>query len=219
MSRRPHVDAEVKPPANVLATLSQWLDVSGLRPVALVKPLGTHQVYVSRMLAGTAYLSATQRRAIEGFTQGVITAEMLEGKTPPPTTVAPKRAAPVEVPAEPEGPPAPAAPTPRHSVEEAERIVDDLAARATPAAFKIILELALKGKSESERRRCSEILIEHLRGKAKQYEKREQLLQPVSDEALLRKLREIEANFTGLPVDAYGRVIREPQAPAGKEPA
>lgn len=229
MSRRPHSDGEVKAPANVLAALEQWLDANGLRRVALVKVLGTQQVQVSRTFAGTAYLSATQRRAIEKFTEGVITAAMLEGKVPPPSKVE-VRPAPAEGPPEvggasataellPEAPAQSATIPPLklpRTVEDAERMVDELTAKAMPAAFKIILEQALRGKSESERRRCSEILIEHLRGKAKQYEKREQLLQPVSDEALLRKLREIEANLTGLPVDAYGRVIREPQAPAGK---
>jgi DNA-binding transcriptional regulator YdaS (Cro superfamily) len=222
MTRRAHVDDEMKPPANVLAALGQWLDANGLRRVALVEPLGSQQSRVTRLFAGETYLSATERRAIESFTAGAITAAMLEGKAPPPAKVATKRRAAVEISPEPEAPaePAAVAPTVRpQTTEEAERIVDNLTARAMPAAFKVILEQMVKGKSESERRRCAEILIEHLRGKAKQYEKREQLVQPVSDEALLRKLREIEANLTGLPVDEYGRVIRPPQVKAPKDPA
>ena len=201
MSRRPHSDGEVKAPANVLAALEQWLDANGLRRVALVKVLGTQQVQVSRIFAGTAYLSATQRRAIEAFTRGVITTAMLEGKAPPPTTVAPKPHAPVELPAEPEVTVVAKGSAPQQTAEDAERIVDGLAARAMPAAFRLIIEQMVKGRTESERRRCAEILIEHLRGKARQYEKREQLIQPVSDEALLLKLRQIEANLTGKPLE------------------
>jgi len=87
MSRKAHRDNEQRPSAEVLAALEAWLAVNGLRRVALVKPLGTHQVQVSRMFAGTGYVSATQRRAIEAFTGGAITVAMLEGKAPPPTKV------------------------------------------------------------------------------------------------------------------------------------
>ena len=100
MSRRPHNDGEVKAPANVLAALEQWLDANGLRRVALVKVLGTQQVQVSRIFAGTAYLSATQRRAIDEFTGGAITVAMLEGKAPPPAKVKAKRSTPLDSAAE-----------------------------------------------------------------------------------------------------------------------
>jgi len=211
MTRKAHRDNELKPPADVLVALDQWLNDNGMRRVALAQPMGMPQAQVSRMFAGSAYLSAAYRQAIEKLTEGAITAAMLEGKVPPPTKAGARRPAPVAV------PPEPAAS--RQTPDDAERIVDSLAAKAMPAAFKVIIEQMVKGKTESERRRCAEILIEHLRGKAKQYEKREQLVQPVSDEALLRKLREIEANLTGLPVDEYGRVIRPPQVQAPKDPA
>jgi DNA-binding transcriptional regulator YdaS (Cro superfamily) len=211
MTRKAHRDNELKPPADALVALDQWLNDNGLRRVALAQPMGTPQAQVSRMFAGSAYLSAAHRQAIEKLTEGAITAAMLEGKVPPPTKAGARRSAPVAVPPEPVAS--------RQTPDDAERIVDSLAAKAMPAAFKVIIEQMVKGKTESERRRCAEILIEHLRGKAKQYEKREQLVQPVSDEALLRKLREIEANLTGLPVDEYGRVIRPPQVKAPKDPA
>jgi predicted XRE-type DNA-binding protein len=223
MSRKAHRDNELKPPAKALVALKQWLDENGLRQVALVKPLGSQQSRVTRLFAGETYLSATERRAIEAFTEGAITAAMLEGKAVPPTKVEARRFAPAEPPVTSAVPRAPAAeeaggPGGRTG-DDAERIVDGLAAKAMPAAFKVIIEQMVKGKTESERRRCAEILIEHLRGKARQYEKREKLVQPVSDEALLRKLREIEANLTGLPVDQHGRVIRTPPAGAPKETA
>jgi hypothetical protein len=206
MSRRRHLDGEMKPPAGVLAALERWLDANGLRRVALVEPLGMAQAQVSRMFAGSAYLSATQRRAIEKLTEGAITIAALEGKAPAPSKTDAKRPVRVELPHVPAiaHPPRPqtaedgGAPKVQ-SAEEAERIVDNLAARAMPAAFKVILEQMVKGKSESERRRCAEILIEHLRGKAKQFEKRESLIQPVEDAALVRKLSEIEANLAGRP--------------------
>ena len=207
----------MKPPAKVLAALQQWLDENGMRRVALVKPLGAQQSRVTRLFAGEAYLSATERGAIETLTRGTITAAMLEGKAPPPSKIEAKPPAPVERPAEVPGQPSPPLPTAEEggsaagsrqpSADEVERIVDALATRAMPAAFKVILEQMLRGKSESEKRRCAEILIEHLRGKAKQYEKREALVQPVSDEALLRKLREIRANLTGTQLDEAGHPI------------
>jgi hypothetical protein len=197
MSKKANVDGKRRPASSALRTLDAWLDSNGFRRVALVVPLGTNQMQVSRIFAGTAYLTASQRQAIERFTDGAITAAMLEGNVAPPAQVEPPRPMTAEV-REPAV--APAAPRPQ-TAEDAERIVDDLAAKAMPAAFKIILEQMVRGKSESERRRCAEILIEHLRGKAKQYEKREQLVQPVSDEALLRRLREIEANLIGKPLE------------------
>ena len=219
MSRHPHLDDELKPPANVLAALAQWLDVNGLRRVALVKPLGTQQVQVSRMFAGTSYLSAVQRRAIETFTRGVITAAMLEGKVQPPEKVEARRPAPVEVQPLPSVEAESAAPVTvrtQQTTDDPERIVDSLAAKAMPAAFKVIIEQMVKGKTESERRRCAEILIEHLRGKAKQFEKKEALVQPVSDEALLRRLCEIEANLTGRELDSQGNLI-QPAAEAKEQ--
>ena len=91
-----------------------------------------------------------------------------------------------------------------------------MASASRAAAFRVILEQMVKGKSESERRRCAEILIEHLRGKAKQFEKKEALVQPVSDEALLRRLSEIEANLTGRELDSQGNLI-QPAAEAKEQ--
>ncbi|MGC4114493.1 MAG: hypothetical protein QM765_07755 [Myxococcales bacterium] len=206
MSRKAHRDNEMRPPASALAALAAWLDDHGLRRVALVEALAIRQAQVSRVFAGEGYLSATQRREIEKFTEGAITAAMLEGRAQPPSKIEPGRRLPVEAKAQvaaspragPATPPDKVVEPPRHDgPDDAERIVDNLAAKAMPAAFKVILEQMVKGKSESERRRCAEILIEHLRGKAKQYEKREQLVQPVSNEVLLRKLHEIESNLKG----------------------
>jgi hypothetical protein len=196
VTKRAHLDGEQKLTPDAIRALQAWLDAKGLRRVALAEPLRANQMQLSRVFAGTGYLSATQRRALEQFTQGALTVAMLEGTAKPPARVEPKRE-PISLPTA-RVPPTEEASAPRpKTTDEAERLVDDLAAKAMPAAFKVILQQMVQAKSESERRRCAEILIEHLRGKAKQYEKREALIQPVSDEALLRKLTEIEANLHG----------------------
>ena len=100
MTKRSHIDGEQKPPARALRALEAWLDDSGLRRVALVAPLGASQMQISRVFAGTGYLSVTQRRAIEKFTEGAITAAMLEGRAAPTTRVQPKVRPPIEVPEE-----------------------------------------------------------------------------------------------------------------------
>jgi len=82
MSRTVHQDTEMKPPANVLLALKEFLVAMGLRQVTLAKFLRARKSRVTRLFAGEAYLSATQRRAIEEFTGGAITAAMLEGKAP-----------------------------------------------------------------------------------------------------------------------------------------
>ena len=195
MSKKLHEDDELRPPPGALQALDAWLDANGLRRSALAPVLMTHQVQIHRIFAGTGYLSATQRRAVEKFTQGAITLASLEGKVlPPPSKAQASRRAPVEAPAESAEPTS--APRPR-TTEEAERIVDDLTARAMPAAFKVILEQMVKGKSESERRRCAEILIEHLRGKAKQYERREKLEPPATDDELISVFDRIKNNLGG----------------------
>lgn len=219
MSRKVHADAEKKPPAQALRALQEWLDANGMRRSALVEPLGVRQAQILRLFAGEAYVSATQRRALESFTGGAITAAMLEGKAKPPARIAPKplpvspilgipgspHTAPMDDSAAPVGSMtgAPSVPRPQ-SPEEAERAVDELATRAMPAAFKLIVQQMVQAKSESERRRCAEILIEHLRGKAKQYEKREQLEPPATDDELLAVLKRIEKNLGGRRGDGTG---------------
>lgn len=100
MSRTAHRDNELKPPTKVVAALGRWLSANGLKRVALVEPLGTRQSRVTRLFAGEAYLSATQRRAIDEFTGGAITVAMLEGKAPPPAKVKAKRSTPLDSAAE-----------------------------------------------------------------------------------------------------------------------
>jgi hypothetical protein len=218
LSRKVHTDAEKKPPAQTLRALQEWLDANGMRRSALVEPLGVRQAQILRLFAAEAYLSATQRRALEAFTSGAITAAMLEGKAKPPARIAPKPLPGSPIPGIPGSPHAvpmddsaapvssiPGAAVPRpQSPEDAERAVDELAARAMPAAFKLIVQQMVQAKSESERRRCAEILIEHLRGKAKQYEKREQLEPPATDDELLAVLKRIEKNLGGRRGDGTG---------------
>ncbi len=198
MTKKAHRDGEQKPVAGALRALEAWLDASGLRRVALVEPLEASQMQISRVFAGTGYLSATQRRALEEFTGGAISAAMLDGSAKVPAKVLPKRPAaaapPLEVPVAPTNAPGGGRP---QSPEEAERALDELATRAMPAAFKLIVQQMVQAKSEAERRRCAEILIEHLRGKAKQYEKREQMEPPATDEELLAVLTRIEKNLGG----------------------
>jgi len=79
MTKKKHVEGEQKPAAASLQALRVWLDANGLRRVALAAPLGANQMQLSRVLAGSGYLTATQRRAIEKFTKGAITVAMLEG--------------------------------------------------------------------------------------------------------------------------------------------
>ena len=127
MSRKVHSDGELRPPAAALRAIDAWLDVNGLRRVALVEVLGSSQVHLSRLFAGGGYLSATQRRALEKFTGGAITVAVLEGKAGAPTRMEPKRRAPAEpriaVPSpEVVAPAAPAAPAAKpQPTEDAER--------------------------------------------------------------------------------------------------
>jgi hypothetical protein len=151
-------------------------------------------VQIHRVFAGTGYLSATQRRAIEEFTARAITAAMLEGKAAPPSRAETKRRQPVEVIA---GAPAVVAGPKPQTTEEAKRVVDELAAKAMPAAFKLVVQQMVQAKSESERRRCAEILIEQFRGKAKQYERREKSEPPATDPELIEVFQRIEQNLGG----------------------
>jgi hypothetical protein len=216
--RTKHLDGEKIPPADAVRALGQWLDANGHRQAEL-EALGLLQTQVSRLFRGSAYLSATHRRALEAFTGGVITARALEGAERPPKHIPSKAgpllahlrlAAPMPAPApesseepaepEPEPPPDPQVQADRkrgvpQSPEEAERMVDDLALRAMPAAFRLIVQQMVQAKSEAERRRCAEILIDHLRGKAKQYEKRDAVEPPATDDELLLTLGRIEKNL------------------------
>ncbi len=202
MSRKVHSDGEQRPPAAALRAIGAWLDANGLRRVALVEALGSSQVHISRLFAGGGYLSATQRRALEKFTGGAITVAMLEGKTEPPVRVDTQRRAPVgpRIVAPPVevvvAPAAPAAPVAKpQTTEEAERLVDELATKAMPAAFKLVVQQMVQAKSESEKRRCAEILIEQFRGKAKQYERRERSEPPATDAELIEVFQRIELNL------------------------
>ena len=198
MSRKVHSDGEQRPSAAALRAIDAWLDANGLRRVALVEVLGSSQVHLSRLFAGGGYLSATQRRALEKFTGGAITVAVLEGKAEPPTRVEPKRRAPVEqrIAAPPPEVLAPAAPAAKpQTTEDAERLVDELAMKAMPAAFKLVVQQMVQAKSESEKRRCAEILIEQFRGKAKQYERRERSEPPATDTELIEVFQRIELNL------------------------
>ncbi len=200
MSKKLHRDGELRPPPAALQALDAWLDGNGLRRSALAPVLDTHQVQIHRVFAGSGYLSATQRRAVETFTNGAISAAALEGKAAPPTKLEPKRRVVAEPPPSPVSPIAATPPAPAakpQTTEEAERVVDELAAKAMPAAFKLVVQQMVQAKSESERRRCAEILIEHLRGKAKQYERRERMEPPATDEELIVVFKRIESNLGG----------------------
>jgi hypothetical protein len=197
MTKANHTNGELKPAAAALRALTTWLEANGLRRAALAPVLKTHQVQLHRVFAGTGYLSATQRRAIEEFTAGAVTAAMLEGKAAPPARIEPKpRQAPEAVVAAPAVAVAPVGAKPQ-TTEEAERVVDELAARAMPAAFKLVVQQMVQAKSESERRRCAEILIEQFRGKAKQYERRDKSEPPATDTELIEVFQRIEANLGG----------------------
>jgi len=197
MTKVIHTNGESKPAPAALRALTTWLEASGLRRAALAPVLKTHQVQLHRVFAGTGYLSATQRRAIEEFTGGAVTAAMLEGKAPPPARIDPKPRQVSEaavVASAVAAAPAPAGGR-SQTTEEAERVVDELAARAMPAAFKLVVQQMVQAKSESERRRCAEILIEQFRGKAKQYERRERSEPPSTDAELIEVFQRIELNL------------------------
>ena len=194
MTKGNHRDGEVRPPASVLLALTAWLEANGRRRSALVPVLQTNQVQLHRVFGGTGYLSATQRRAVEEYTAGAITAAMLEGRAAPLARVEPPRRPTVE----PVSPPvAVAAGAKPQTTEDAERLVDELAARAMPAAFKLVVQQMVQAKSESEKRRCAEILIEQFRGKAKQYERREKSEPPATDADLIEVFQRIEQNLGG----------------------
>jgi hypothetical protein len=201
VSRKVHSDGEQRPPAAALRAIDAWLDANGLRRVTLVEALASSQVHISRLFAGGGYLSATQRRALEKLTGGAITTAMLEGKAEPPTRMEAKRRAPVAPriaapPPEVVAPAVPAAPVAKpQTTEEAERLVDELATKAMPAAFKLVVQQMVQAKSESEKRRCAEILIEQFRGKAKQYERREKSEPPATDAELIEVFQRIELNL------------------------
>lgn len=120
--RTVHRDHEQKPPAKALFALKRWLVADGRRPGSLAPILRTSHSQVTRLLAGTAYLSATQRRAVETFTNGAITAAMLERA---PATAQPSQPRPMAM-AKPLGPSA--------------ETVTDLAARVLVAALVMILD-------------------------------------------------------------------------------
>ena len=198
MTKGNHRDGEMRPPASVLLALTAWLEANGRRRSALVPVLQTNQVQLHRVFGGTGYLSATQRRAVEEYTAGAITAAMLEGRAAPLARVEPPRRPATE----PVSPPAAVAPaaaagSKSQTTEEAERLVDELAARAMPAAFKLVVQQMVQAKSESEKRRCAEILIEQFRGKAKQYERREKSEPPATDAELIEVFQRIEQNLGG----------------------
>jgi len=193
MTKANHTHGELKPAVAALQALTTWLAASGLRRSALAPVLKTHQVQLHRVFGGTGYLSAAQRRAIEEFTGGAITAAMLEGQGAPPAHVEPRQR---RIPETVAAPAVPAGAKPQ-TTEEAERVVDELAARAMPAAFKLVVQQMVQAKSESERRRCAEILIEQFRGKAKQYERRERSEPPATDTELIEVFQRIEQNLGG----------------------
>jgi len=128
MSRTVHRDNELKPPAKVLVALKRWLNAKRLRQVVLVRPLRAHQSRVTRLLAGEAYLSATQRRAVEEFTGGAITVAMLEGKAPPPPKVEQRRLSPVE--------------------RAAEKLAAEILAAIVPMIVEVIREEIATGRLE-----------------------------------------------------------------------
>lgn len=186
----PFRDGERRANPDAVRALQAWLDANGLRHNALIPVLNSSAAHVSRMFSGSAYLSATQRRALEQFTGGAVTADALCAKlnaaAPPPVpkpVVAPRAPHP-----EPQSEPAPRIQT----TEDAQRIVDELAAKAMPAAFKLVVQQMVQAKSESERRRCAEILIEQFRGKARQREEAQKKDDHLSAEDMSRELMLIE---------------------------
>jgi len=93
-------------------------------------------------------------------------------------------------------PPGPAAfATPLAGGDDVERVIESLGAKAVPAALRLVVQQMVSARSESERRRCAEIVLEHMRGKAKQYERKEKQEAHVADDALVAKLQLIEARL------------------------
>jgi hypothetical protein len=204
MSREPHKDREIKPPLAARDALLAWLDAKGLHRAVLCEPLVTHQTQVARVLQGIGYLSATQRRAVEQFTSGAITAKMLEGKArvpPAPKQVPPPR------PSAAEGPTRTATPAPpdRNTPED----IQDVLAKLAPTG-KAMLVSALRdagilpgpdgqmhpAKSEALRQRCREWAFAEIAGKPLARERVEEKAEPVAVGELLAKLATIEHRLT-----------------------
>lgn len=205
MTKRVHIDREMKPAPAALAALDEWLRENGLYRSSLCAPLGTHQVQITRVFAGTGHLSATQRRALETFTEGYITVGMLEGKKKPPK---PRPIAPVA--AQPDASKT-AAPDPLNAegIESVEEFIEKAGGKIGVAAMKKLTSLMLQGKSESAQSNATLKLIDLIHGKPTQHEKKDELEAPVEDVALLAMLRSIEARLMCWNTDEQGNRLAD----------
>lgn len=128
MTKRAHVDGERKPSWPALRALDEWLLKRSLPRAHLGPVLSANAMQISRIFNGTGCMSETQCRSVETLTDGVITAAMLQGRSPPPAKVpGPQKNEEFQVVQE---------PGPAKSREQIEKEIQDFLFRALPAAIR-----------------------------------------------------------------------------------
>lgn len=201
--KRTHIDGEAKPVPAALAALDLWLREKGLYRSSLCAPLATHQVQIARVFGGAGCLSKTQRQALEEFTEGHITAAMLEGKEEAPRETAkpaqraePEKAA-EEHPLEVEG------------LESIDDFLKKFGGKLGVAAMKNLTRMMVSGKSESSRMQATLRALEIIHGKPAQHEEKENVEAPVEDAELMKTLRSIEARLMEWQTDELGNRLSD----------
>lgn len=181
-------DGKTKLTESGAAALRAWTQRNGVTLVQLGEVMGggAHAMTARRAMTREGHLTLEQVGALVAYARGELTAEMLVGLARAPSIpVLPMRAPPVAH--QVATPPAPGA-SPA-GVEDERALVDE--------AMALFARQMREAQSEGERRRCAELLVEHIAGKARQREERKEDPQRATDEALLRKLRLVEAQLTG----------------------
>jgi hypothetical protein len=200
LTKRVHTDGEMKPAPAALAALDEWLRDNGLYRSSLCAPLGTHQVQIARVFAGTGHLSATQRRAVETFTEGYLTVGMLEGKKKPPK----KQVPPVQ-----DKPEEHSHPLEAEGLESIDDFLKKFGGKLGVAAMKNLAKMMVSGKSESSRMQATRWALEIIHGKPVQHEEKDELEAPVEDVALVAMLRSIEARLMCWNIDEQGNRLAD----------
>ena len=193
MSKKPHKDDEKRPNAAAMIALDKWMLVRNITRKTLAPIWDVSAAQVGLVFAGRGYLSRTQRRATEKFSEGTVTEKMLLGVQVPPSRILPPD------PIDEDGDDEPADETFGGAVGEAEDVetfLGQLATEAMPDALRLIARQMRSAKSDSERRRCAEILIEQFRGKPRQVEEKKSEPDHVLEEDLLDRLLLVETRLT-----------------------
>ena len=188
-------DGKTKLTETGAAALRAWATRNGVTLVQLGEVLGGHAMTARRAMTREGHLTLEQVGALVAYARGELTAEQLVGLARAPSIpVLPQRPGPVAAPRPPPAQePAPAV-APAAGLEDERALVDE--------AMALFARQMREAASEGERRRCAELLVEHIAGKARQREERKEEPTRAADDALMRKLRLIEAQLTGRTIDS-----------------